>query len=406
MTVFRAAWVCPISRPPIENGWVAIADGRIAGVGDASDRPVGVPVTDLGVSVMLPGLVNAHTHIELAWLRGRVPPAASFTDWIRQLIIRRGGRRESPDDPAILDACAQAVRDARDYGTALVGDISNSLASVGPIRESGLRGVVFHELLGFNLLDGRRVTETRALRQTAAERGGEAVRVTIAPHACYSVSPQLLQAIHEERLQTPGGITSIHAGESEEEMQFLIEGSGPWPGIIKLVGSWVEGWQPPGMGPVEFLESLGVLDARTLVVHGVRLSETTLERLARVGCTLVTCPRSNQWVGAGVPPIDAFYRAGVRVAVGTDSLASVEDLNVFSELKAMRWIAPEQPARKFLESATRVGADALGFGDELGSLEPGKRADIIAIDLGGPRDDVEEYLVSGIDPRQIQWVHV
>ena len=136
-----------------------------------------------------------------------------------------------------------------------------------------------------------------------------------------------------------------------------------------------------------------------------------LARLAAIGCTLVTCPRSNQWVGVGAPPIDRFYASGVQVAVGTDSLASVDDLNLFSELKTMRWLAPALPARRLLESATLIGARALGLGDELGSLEAGKRAELIAVDLppgfagtATSAESVEEYLVSGIEPRQLHWV--
>jgi cytosine/adenosine deaminase-related metal-dependent hydrolase len=152
----------------------------------------------------------------------------------------------------------------------------------------------------------------------------------------------------------------------------------------------------------------------------VQLDDSDLARLASIGCTVVTCPRSNQWVGVGVPPIDRFYRSGVRVAVGTDSLASVEDLNIFAELKVMRWLAPTVPAARLIESATRVGAEALGLGDELGAIAPGRRAELIAVTLAGatapPLADgngrasgsaqaVEEYLVSGREPRDIQWVH-
>jgi 5-methylthioadenosine/S-adenosylhomocysteine deaminase len=158
------------------------------------------------------------------------------------------------------------------------------------------------------------------------------------------------------------------------------------------------------------------------VVHAVHLSDADLQRVAARGATVVTCPRSNQWVGVGVPPIARFYAAGLKVAVGTDSLASVSDLNLFSELHTMRWLAPSVPARTLLESATRVGADALGLGDELGTIEVGKRAELIAVTRAGPQRavassgtpqrapasagafDVEEYLVSGIAPEQIQWV--
>jgi cytosine/adenosine deaminase-related metal-dependent hydrolase len=404
MIVFRAAWICPITRPPIADGWVAIDGERIVGLGsDWRDAP-SRQVHDLGQAAVLPGLVNAHTHLELSWLRGRVPPAATFIDWIKQLFLTRGGRHERHDDTDVLDATRAAIRELRDGGVSAVGDISNSLASVGPLRDEGLRGIVFHELLGFNLPHGHRIAETRPARDRARQIGRDDVRVSLAPHACYSVSPEMFRAIREELDQASLRITSVHVAESESEMEFLERGTGGWPALLRWVGSWVEGWQPPGCGPVEFLDTLAFLDPHTLVVHGVQLADESLAHLARIGCTLVTCPRSNEWVGAGVPPVARFYASGVPVAVGTDSLASVEDLNVFSELKTMRWLAPAVPARSLLESATLVGARALGLGDRLGSIDAGKLAELIAVELPPGVEDVEEYLVGGIEPRQVRWV--
>ena len=139
-------------------------------------------------------------------------------------------------------------------------------------------------------------------------------------------------------------------------------------------------------------------------MHGVQLDEAALARLRASGATLVTCPRSNQWVGAGVPPVARFYASGVRVAVGTDSLASVDDLNLFAELAELRRLAPAVPARALLESATRSGAEALGFGGELGVLAPGARAALVAVDVRRGEADVEEYLVNGIPPSAVRWV--
>jgi 5-methylthioadenosine/S-adenosylhomocysteine deaminase len=155
---------------------------------------------------------------------------------------------------------------------------------------------------------------------------------------------------------------------------------------------------------VEYLHTLGALDARTLAVHAVQIADAGLRRLASIGCTVVTCPRSNQWVGVGAPPIARFFESGVAVAVGTDSLASVQDLNLFSELQTMRWLAPAVSARRLLESATLTGARALGLAKDLGSIEVGKRADLIAVDLPREVKDVEEHLVNGVDPRRIHWV--
>lgn len=402
MTTYRAAWVCPIASPPVRDGWVSIADGRIAGIGGPADQAPS-PLRDLGQAVVLPGLINAHTHLELSRLRGRVPPAADFVHWVKQLVMTRG-RVEGPDDAAVVDAALGAAREARACGTVAVGDVSNSLATIAPIRDAGLHGLVFHEVLGFNDTEGRAVSATRELRRRAASLAPDRVRVSICGHAPYSTSPELFQAVRREVDASDVRVTSVHLGESDGEVKLLADGTGPWPGMLAFIGAMREGWTPPGQTPVAYLDGLGILAADTLVVHGVQLDEPQLARLAAIGCTLVTCPRSNQWVGVGVPPVARFYASGVRVAIGTDSLASVADLNLFEELRVMRWLAPDVPARRLLESATRAGAAALGLDAEFGTIEPGKRADLLAVALAHDVEDVEEYLVQGIHERQIRWV--
>jgi cytosine/adenosine deaminase-related metal-dependent hydrolase len=403
MKAFRAAWLCPIASPPIQNGWYAAENGRITRVG-RPDELAPAAVTDLGRVAVMPGVINAHTHLELSYLRDRVPPAVDFVSWVKQLILSRGPGMEKPGDAAVLDAAVSAARELREAGTIAVGDISNSLATVDPIRESGLHGLVFHELLAFDAVDGRTVEAGRPQRADASTRGADRVRVSVCPHAPYSVSAALFRAIRSEVDRSDVPITSVHLGESASEVEMLVNGGGPWPGMLRFIGKMPAEWRPPRLMPGEYLDSLGMLDARTLVVHGVQLHAPALERLAAIGCTLVTCPRSNQWVGAGVPPLERFYASGVRVAVGTDSLASVADLNLFAELKTMRWLAPSVKARQILESATKSGAAALGLEQDLGTIEPGKSAAVIAIELPDDMTDVEEYLVSGIEPRAIRWV--
>jgi cytosine/adenosine deaminase-related metal-dependent hydrolase len=173
--------------------------------------------------------------------------------------------------------------------------------------------------------------------------------------------------------------------------------------MLGAIGAWREGWVAPGTGPVEYLDALGVIGERTLAVHGVQLNDESLSRLRDRGATLVTCPRSNEWVGIGAPPIARFFASGVAVAVGTDSLASVEDLNLFSELAAMRRMAPEVPARQILESGTVTGARALGLDALLGTLAPGRLAEVLAVQLPEAVTDVEEYLVSGVPSSALAW---
>jgi aminodeoxyfutalosine deaminase len=400
MKAFQAAWVCPIDRPPIKDGIVEIDGGRIAGIREpgSGSRPGS---RHLGNVAILPGLINAHTHLELSWLRGRVPPAVRFPEWVRSMFAMRG-RPDAVMSPEQVATIAEAIAEMRSTGTVAAGDISNSLASVGPMRDAGLDGVVFHELLGFQERDGALVEASRDSR-AAAERAG--ARISLAPHAPYSTSLELFGAIRAAVNESACPIMSVHLGESPEEVELLQSGGGAWRGILEFLGLWRSDWAIPGCDPVSYLDRHGLLDRQTLVVHGVQLDDAALRRLAAIGATLVTCPRSNQWVGVGYPPIERFYQSGVKVAVGTDSLASVEDLNLFSELKTMRHLAPAVAARTILESATLIGAQALGLGNQLGSLTPGKRAEMIAVDLPGPVADVEEFLLSGITPGQIHPVN-
>ncbi len=408
MKSFQAAWLCPIDRPPIKNGILDIDGGRIVGireggtgnrVSSTGSRLPAPASRDLGNVVILPGLINAHTHLELSWLRNRVPPASSFTAWVKTLFALR--RPDQVMTPELIAPIDDAIREMQMFGTIAVGDISNSLAAVEPMRKANLRGVVFHELLGFKARDGSLIEASNEQREAASKHG---LRLSLAPHAPYSTSVELFKAIREAVNASDCPLMSVHLGESPEEVELLEKGSGPWRDMLESIGAWREDWTVPRCGPVEFLEQHGVIDAHTLVVHGVQFGDVALARLRALGATLVTCPRSNQWVGVGYPPIERFYRSGVAVAIGTDSLASVEDLNLFAELKMMRTLAPAVPARTLLESATLVGARALRLDHELGTLSRGKAAAVLAITVPPALDDVEEYLLSGIEAPQIQWL--
>jgi aminodeoxyfutalosine deaminase len=359
-------------------------------------------VVDLGDVAVLPGLVNAHTHLELSYLRDQVPPASQFVTWIRGVMK---ARRERPDPSGaeILDAVDDAIGEAVACGTAIVGDISNTLVTFGPLARSSLAAVVFYELIRFNAPDpagvvAKAMTDLGALAQT------ERVRAGLAAHAPYSVAPLVMRAIRQAVDRDPVMPCSIHLSESVEEVEFIRTGEGPWRALLEEIGSWDPAWVPPGGTPVQFLDDSGFLGGRLLAVHGVQMTTADLDRLVAHDTTLVTCPRSNGHTGAGAPPIEDFYNYGVKVAIGTDSLASSPDLNVFSELATMRALAPTVSAGALLDSATRQGARALGFDADYGTIEPGKSARLLAVSIPADTDDVEEYLVGGIDPGQIQWI--
>jgi aminodeoxyfutalosine deaminase len=401
---YHARWLLPISGPPIPDGWVVVDRDRIVAVGPRGNRAAndGLREVDLGDVAILPGLVNAHTHLELSYLRDEVGPASAFVTWIRGVMAARRSRPD-PRAPEILDAIDRGLAEAAGAGTAVVGDISNTLVTYEPLVRSALSGVVFYELIRFNAPDPRAFVAAAAA-EIEALAPSASVRASLAAHAPYSVAPLVLRAIREAVDRDAFTPCSIHLSESAEEVEFVLSGAGPWRALLEEVGAWDPKWQPPGVSPVQFLDEAGFLGANILAVHGVQMSIDDLGRLKARGSTLVTCPRSNGHTGAGAPPIQDFYDAGVRVAVGTDSLASAPDLNVFAELATMRALAPEVPASALLASATLEGARALGFDADYGSIEPGKRARLIAVALTGELDDVEEYLVSGISPDQIKWV--
>ena len=381
---------------------MAIEQGRIAAV---SSTPTSGAV-DLGSAVILPALVNAHTHFELSYLRDVVPPATRFLDWIAAIMAARR-RYADPRDPVILAAARSAIDEARASGTGLVGDVSNTLVTVPLLRDAAMAARVFYELLGFNVADpAARVRQARARLNDQGQGQGEGdrIRVGLAPHAPYSVSPALFSAIRDDLSAHPRDVSTVHLGESPEEVEFIADGTGAWRNLLVTLGAWTDAWKAPGVSPVQYLADMGFLDSRVLVVHGVQLEGGDMARLRALGATVVSCPRSNRYVGVGDPPLEAFYAMDVTVAFGTDSLASVGDLNLFGELALARQLAPRVPARALLESATRCGAVALGFGDELGTIEVGKRGALIAVQVPADAGDVEEYLLSGISPEMIMWL--
>jgi cytosine/adenosine deaminase-related metal-dependent hydrolase len=393
--ILRARWVLPVVRPPIAEAWVEIAGGRIQRIG-AGAAPG--PPRDLGDVALLPGLVNAHTHLELSWMEGRVPPADSLVDWIRRLIqVRAFGRLTG--QPAQERAARRAAETISATGTVLVGDVSNSLTTPSAIQQARLGGVIFHELLGLNVADPMMMVAEAWARVDRQEKPDDhPIEYSVSAHAPYSVSASLFSEIARRRRDAP---QTVHLAESAEELEFLRTGRGPFRDLAEDLGVWTDPWTTPACDPVEYLRRLGYLQPGTLVVHGVHLTDDNLATLRDAGAFVVTCPRSNEWVGAGIPRVSHFYASGVPVAIGTDSLASAPTLNLFDELAALRRIAPDVSAASLIESATAVGARALGFGHEFGTIAPGKRAALVAVDVPPGTTDVEEYLVSGVPPSAV-----
>ena len=398
-TRYRADWLLPISDAPRRDSWVGIEDGRITEIGSAPSTEA----INLGHAVILPALVNAHTHLELSYLHRQIPPAPRFAQWVRQVMTTRQ-QFPDPADPQIVGPARAAIAAARAAGTGVLGDVSNTLVTVPLLRDARMPACVFYELTGFTEQNPvARVRDARAAVDALGSDSGD-LRISVAPHAPYSVSAALFQAIRADLEAHADAISSVHLGEPAEEVELLRQGTGDIRAVLEDLGRWPSDWRPPGVSSVQYLVDLGVLDSRMLAVHGVQFDQGDLSMLSARGVTVVSCPRSNLHVGAGSPPLDAFYAMDVDVAFGTDSLGSVEDLNVFAELQEARRLAPRVPARRLLESATLTGARALRFDRDYGSIEAGKRAALIAVSIPERIGDVEEYLLTGIEPSQIQWL--
>ena len=223
--------------------------------------------------------------------------------------------------------------------------------------------------------------------------------MTVAAHAPYSVSPALFAEIARQRRDAP---LAVHLGESAEEIEFLRTGRGPFRELLEWLGVWSDEWRPPECDPVEYLSRVGYLRAGLMAVHGVHLADDSLLSCETRARRSSPVREATSGSGRDCRALSHFYGCGLAVAIGTDSLASVGSLNMFDELAELRRIAPDVAAAALLDSATSRGAQALGLGHEFGTLAPGKRAALVAVETPADVGDVEEYLVSGVPASSIR----
>jgi 5-methylthioadenosine/S-adenosylhomocysteine deaminase len=373
---FEADWVLPIEGAPIRAGAVLVgADGRIEAVGAAADLPAAgdLPVLRFPDAILVPGLVNAHTHLELTGLAGRVA-AERFSDWIRGVIEVKHGR--TPDD--FLAAAHEGLRDCFRGGVTTVADCGDSGAVVRALAEGGGRGIAYHEVFG---PDPAQCGESMAgLRRRVGELArwadGGRVRLGVSPHAPYSVSgPLYREASRWARAE--GMPLAVHVAESDEETALLAGEGGGFAAMWQRRG--IACPPAPGCTPLAWLERHEVLGPDTLCIHAVRADAGDVARLAAHRCAVAHCPLSNAAHRHGAAPLAAFLEAGLRVGLGTDSVVSVGALDLLAEARAARALAGLDAAAA-LELCTLGGARTLGMEREIGSLARGKWADLAVVD--------------------------
>jgi aminodeoxyfutalosine deaminase len=383
-TVYRAAWVLPIETPPIRDGFVVVRDGRVVslGAGKSTMTSPGHEI-DLGRAILMPGFTNAHTHLELSNLAGAVPADRGFVGWIEEQLRVRAERPAEEIQPAIR----RAIEFMESRGTVAVADVSNSLAAAPDLVKSSLHAVILHEVLGVDPAKASAVAENAAALRSRTAGAPPRVRVEVAAHAPHSLSRELFAALSAQQ-----PIRSIHLAESASETEFLSTGGGDWRGFLdRRVGPVA--FTTPGTSPVHFADSLGVLTPRTLAVHCVNVDDEDAALLAARGVVAVLCPRSNEYLGNGTPPVDRLLAAGVSIAFGTDSLASCASLDVLEDARAIAAKFPKIARPALLRALTAGGASALGF-DDLGVIRDGVQAAFAVFDVAGavPGDPVSFVL--------------
>ena len=383
-TLYTAQWVLPISSAPIRDGAVLVHAGRIEFVGAASAltfAPGAVRTVALGNVALMPGLVNAHSHLELTLLRGFLE-GLDFRDWLRTLTTVR---RDLMSDDVLLDASRAGIREALRNGITCLADTTDSGAPLIAMREYGVRGVGYLEVFGPDpsQCDGA-ITALSARVAAARAQDTALVRVGVSPHAPYTVSRDLFVATAalSRRESLP---MAVHVAESAAETRLVREGAGPFADKLRERNIAVV---PQAESPIALLEATGVLAAQPLLIHVIQADDRDMERVADAGASIVHCPISNAKLGHGIAPLDRMLAHNIRTGLGTDSVASNDRMDLLGEarqatlMQSLRSRTPDAlPAHAALALATRGGAEALGLGSRIGTLDAGKDADLVAFPL-------------------------
>lgn len=397
-TLYRARYLLPIAAGPIEDGALLTAGDRIVAVDRFSAlHRAAAEVVDLGEAIVLPPLVNAHTHLELThfprWQEeaGESGRPDSFVDWILQVI--RVKRQVATG--RFLPSLQEGIRLSLAAGTGAVGDVLSYFPARTAYADAPLQGRLYFETLGRDPLRNREMLRSIAGLLDVGAVG--ALETGISPHSPYTLAAEYLEEIFAfaRRRRLP---LATHLAESADEVTFLRDSAGPLAQALYPHVGWGDMIPPPARrSPVSYLAERGGLVTGNLLVHGVQVTPAEVDRLAGSGATVVLCPRSNARLGVGRAPVELYLAQGVPLALGTDSLASCDSLSLWDEIAfARRWFGECLTPRQLLTMATGNGAAALGLGGKMGALAAGRGAhfQILRPPALPSLSDLEEFLCS------------
>jgi cytosine/adenosine deaminase-related metal-dependent hydrolase len=379
---WHARWVLPMVRAPLPDAAVVVDGARIVWVGPSEHAEAGRH-EQLGDAILMPGLVNAHTHLELTGLRGFLE-GLDFRDWLRVLTAVRAHVLSEAD---LLDAARCGVGEALRAGITTVADCSASGVPLRAMRDAGIRGRLYLETFG---PDPRQLDESlRTLREGVERLQRDAsplVTVGVSPHAPYTVSEPLYAAVADYARHAALAVAT-HVAESAAELTFVRDGSGPFADRLRARQIAVAG---TGLSSIAWLERTGLLDTSVLLIHAIHADADDVARVASHGAGIVHCPISNAKLGQGIAPVRAMRNAGIAVGLGSDSVASNDAMDLVQEarqavlLQSLHAGVPDAlSAMDALQMATRGSARALGL-DGVGVLEPGAAADLCAFAIDAP----------------------
>lgn len=381
---FRAKYLLTSPSTIIENGAVVIRNNKIDFAGSFSDisRNQLKSIADLGNSAIVPGLINAHAHLELTHLDGKIDFTGSFADWIRKIIEAKKTWTEQECSLSVRAGIKKCI----EAGTTTIADVTRNGFSLKELQKSKLRKIVFYEVINFNPSQAETVVRDFKTRMNGM-KGVPLLETGIFPHSPYTASKELYtqcSTVSDELKM----LISTHISETDEEIDFLTKGAGNLADLLNDLNMLKE-WVAPGLRPIAYLENLGILKSNVLLAHCNFVSHEELMMIKRAKAPVVFCPKSHRYFQHKNHPFRELLDHNINTALGTDSLASNDSLSILDEMKHLYNEESDMEPQDIFSMGTVGGASALGLRERIGRLEPGFEADITVIQL--PEADNEDF---------------